>query len=142
MSSRDLAQHPFIRVIAAVISRGDSLLVCQRPHNKRHGGLWEFPGGKCEPGESDLQTTARELREELGVEVEAVGPEEFAITDPGSHFNIAFLPVCNVGEPVCHEHIALAWLPIQELAGMDLAPSDRRFVEQRDTASTVSRNAC
>lgn len=120
---------PVIRVIAAVVARGDRFLVCQRPPHKRHGGLWEFPGGKCEPGESDVHAARRELREELGVEVLAVGREEFAIMDPGSPFLIAFVPVTIVGEPVCHEHTAFVWATLAELAEFPLAPSDRRFVE-------------
>jgi mutator protein MutT len=120
--------HP-IRVIAAVIARGDHLLVCQRPPHKRHGGLWEFPGGKCEPGETDEEAARRELREELGVDVLDVGPEAFAIGDPDSPFHIAFVPVTIAGEPVCHEHTALLWGELGELARLPLAPSDRRFVE-------------
>ena len=48
-----------LRVIAAVIGRADTLLLCQRPPHKRHGGLWEFPGGKLEPGESDADAARR-----------------------------------------------------------------------------------
>jgi 8-oxo-dGTP diphosphatase len=118
-----------IRVIAAVIADGDRLLVCQRPPHKRHGGLWEFPGGKCEPGESDAEAADRELREELGVAATAIGAELFAIHDPGSPFLIAFVPVDISGEPVCHEHSALHWGTLEELIGLPLAPSDRRFVE-------------
>lgn len=118
-----------IRVIAAVVTDGDRLLVCQRPPHKRHGGLWEFPGGKCEPGESDAQAADRELQEELGVTATAVGGELFAIHDPGSPFLIAFVPVAIEGEPVCHEHTALQWGTPSELAELPLAPSDRRFVE-------------
>lgn len=121
---------PSIRVVAAVIARGDRLLVCQRPTHKRHGGLWEFPGGKCEPGESDVEAARRELLEELGVEVKDVGPEVFAIHDPGSPFLIAFVPVTIVGEPICHEHTALQWGEPHDLAQLTLAPSDRRFVEE------------
>jgi mutator protein MutT len=121
-------------VIAAVISRGDELLVCQRPLTKRHGGLWEFPGGKCEAGESDADAARRELHEELGVDVVAVGDAELTIADPGSSFLIVFVPVRIVGEPTCHEHSALTWgLPI-DLARLPLAPSDRRFVELRCAA--------
>jgi mutator protein MutT len=116
-------------VIAAVVARNDRFLVCQRPPHKRHGALWEFPGGKCEPGESDLHAARRELREELGVEVLAAKHEEFAIVDPGSPFLIAFVPVTIAGEPVCHDHTALAWGTLAELAEFPLAPSDRRFVE-------------
>lgn len=120
-----------IRVIAAVVSDGDRLLVCQRPPQKRHGGLWEFPGGKCEPGESDLQAATREMREELGVEVLAVGHAELAVIDPGSPFEIAFVPVSIAGTPICHEHTALVWKTPAELLSLPLAPSDRRFVESR-----------
>ncbi|HNV73404.1 MAG TPA: (deoxy)nucleoside triphosphate pyrophosphohydrolase [Gemmatimonadaceae bacterium] len=118
-----------IRVLAAVIARGDRYLVCQRPADKRHGGLWEFPGGKLEPGETDAEAARRELREELGVEVTEVGRERFGVHDPGSPFHIAFLPVTIVGEPACLEHSALAWATPAELLAYALAPSDRLFVE-------------
>ena len=118
-----------IRVIAAVIADGDLLLVCQRPPHKRHGGLWEFPGGKCEPGESDAAAADRELREELGVSATSVGEALLAIHDPGSPFLIAFVPVQIAGTPECHEHSALRWGTLAELTGLPLAPSDRRFVE-------------
>src|SRR5689334_24168216 len=105
-----------IRVIAAVITRGDKLLVCQRPLHKRHGGLWEFPGGKLEQGEDDETAARRELAEELGIHVERVGEAELEIADPGSPFLIAFVPVEALGTPVCHEHSALAWGTPSELA--------------------------
>jgi 8-oxo-dGTP pyrophosphatase MutT (NUDIX family) len=117
------------RVIAGVISRRDCLLVCQRPPHKRHGGLWEFPGGKVEPKESDESAARRELAEELGVHVESVGEPDFSIADPNSPFLIVFLPTTITGEPTCHEHTALAWLTPTELLNLPLAPSDRRYVE-------------
>ncbi|HEU4628763.1 MAG TPA: NUDIX domain-containing protein [Gemmatimonadaceae bacterium] len=120
-----------IRVVAAVVARGDRLLVCQRPLEKRHGGLWEFPGGKCEPDETDADAARRELREELGVEVVDVAGQEFAVHDPGSPFLIAFVPVTIAGEPTCLEHTALAWETPAALARLPLAPSDRRYVEHR-----------
>ncbi len=123
------APAPAVRVVAAVVERGGRLLVCRRPPHKRHGGLWEFPGGKCEPGESDADAARRELREELGVEVTAVRPAAFAADDPGSPFLVAFVPVAIAGEPACREHTALAWGTPAELARLALAPSDRRFVE-------------
>jgi 8-oxo-dGTP pyrophosphatase MutT (NUDIX family) len=128
-----------IRVIAAVVSDGDRLLLCQRPPHKRHGGLWEFPGGKCEPGESDLEAARRELREELGVEVLAVGPAELAVIDPGSPFEIVFVPVTIAGTPVCREHTALVWKPLAEVPSLSLAPSDRRFVEGRLARASEKR---
>jgi 8-oxo-dGTP diphosphatase len=118
-----------VRVLAAVITRGDRYLVCQRPADKRHGGLWEFPGGKLEPGETDAEAAHRELREELGVEVTQVWGECFGVHDDGSPFHIAFVPVVIRGEPACLEHSALAWATAAELLAYALAPSDRRFVE-------------
>lgn len=118
-----------VRVIAAVARRAETLLVCRRPKHKRHGDRYEFPGGKCEPGESDAAAARRELAEELGVGVTAVGSELFAVADPGSEFVIAFLPVEIRGEPQCIEHTAHVWGTLHELAALPLAPSDRRFVE-------------
>lgn len=120
-----------IRVVAAVVSRGSDLLVCQRPMGKRHGGLWEFPGGKCEPDESDAAAIRRELLEELGVETSAVDAVEFTIADPDSPFLIVFARARIAGEPKCLEHTALMWGQPSELAQLPLAPSDRRYVESR-----------
>ncbi len=117
-----------VRVVAAVIRRGQELLVCQRPLHKRHAGLWEFPGGKCEPDESDADALRRELREELGIEVVEIGKPEFQSQDECSPFMIVFVPVHAVGEPVCHEHADLRWGTAAEIATLPLAPSDRRFV--------------
>lgn len=116
------------RVVAAVIRDGDRFLICQRPTHRRHGCLWEFPGGKCEAGETDAQAITRELAEELGVEVSAVGDALFAASDPDSSFVIAFLPVDIRGEPVCIEHAALAWASRHEMTAYELAPSDARFL--------------
>ena len=58
-----------IDVTAAVIARGGRMLLCQRPQGKRCAGLWEFPGGKAEPGETLEMCLVRECREELGVEL-------------------------------------------------------------------------
>jgi 8-oxo-dGTP diphosphatase len=60
-------------VVAALIERGGRVLVSQRGPDVGHAGRWEFPGGKREPGESDREALARELLEELGVELE-IGP--------------------------------------------------------------------
>ena len=103
------------------------MLVCERPAHKRHGGLWEFPGGKLEPGESILDAARRELAEELEVRVLSVGEVEFAIEDPGSEFVIEFHPVAIEGEPRCLEHAALAWVGVERLLELPLAPSDREY---------------
>jgi 8-oxo-dGTP diphosphatase len=120
-----------IRVVAAVIKRNGRLLVCQRPIHKRHGGLWEFPGGKVEEGESDFAAVERELREELDVAVLAVEPVVFSVTDPGSEFLIEFLFVTIEGEPQALEHDRLQWVTEAELLSIPLAPSDFRFARSR-----------
>lgn len=126
-----------VRVVAAVIARGDRLLVCQRPYQKRYGGLWEFPGGKCGPNESFAGAAHRELREELGVQVIEVGKEEIAIPDPGSSYLIVFIPVVIMGEPTCIEHLQLLWARPSELREMPLAPSDKLYVESRYAETDV-----
>ena len=119
-----------IRVLAAVIQQGDRLLLAQRPANKRHGGLWEFPGGKREPGEDDTLTITRELAEELDVRVRAVGPALATHQDPGSRYLIVFVPVTIDGEPRAVEHEALGWFSRAEALALPLAPSDAAFLAQ------------
>ena len=117
------------RVLAAVVSRNDRYLICQRPAQKRHGGLWEFPGGKFEATESLLDAARRELFEELNVTVTGVERSLFSVADPGSEFVIEFVPTTIEGEPCCLEHLDLRWVPVEELFDLPLAPSDRRFAE-------------
>ena len=124
-------EQTIVQVASAVISRGETLLVCRRPVEKRHGGMWEFPGGKCELGESLADTLRRELLEELDLEVVETGETEFAMRDPGSPFFISFVPVRVKGEPKCYEHIGLRWESVSRLSQLQLAPCDRQYVEIR-----------
>lgn len=114
--------------MAAVIQRGGRFLVCLRPKEKRHGGLWEFPGGKLGSGESLSQAAQRELEEELGLRFESAGNVLFAADDPGSEFTIEFVPVSATGRPVLHEHDAIRWASLAELDRLNLAPTDAMFV--------------
>lgn len=117
-----------VRVLAAVLARDGRLLVGRRPAHKRHGGRWEFPGGKVEPGESDAEALARELREELALGHARLGAERFALRDPDSPYLIVFVDAEAEGEPQPLEHDVLAWATPAELAAYDLAPSDAAFV--------------
>jgi len=123
-------EEKIIRVVAAVIERGGCLLLCRRPAGKRHAGLWEFPGGKLLPGESIPDAARRELAEELAVEVISVGELLFELPDPGSPFVVEFYPVEIGGEPAALEHEALIWARPEDLAALDLAPSDRAFASR------------
>jgi mutator protein MutT len=120
-------EGPVVRVLAAVIRRQGRYLLCLRPSQKRHGGLWEFPGGKLEAKESLAQAARRELREELGVEVTGCGPLLFSHQEPESPFQIEFVPVEIAGEPQALEHPEVRWVSVEEMRDMRLAPSDRAF---------------
>ncbi len=115
---------PTIRVLAAVISRDGRYLLAKRPANKRHGGDWEFPGGKVEAGESDFEALSRELHEELGVTLRTLGRVWCTHRDGDSAFEIAFVEAHIDGEPQAFEHDAIAWVAGMELATYELAPSD------------------
>ena len=74
-------------------------MLARRPAHKRHGGLWEFPGGKLAVGEDHLAAAKRELDEELKLRVESIGPVLFERQDPGSDFIIQFIEVATTGNP-------------------------------------------
>ena len=117
-----------IRVVAAVIQRKDKYLIAQRPLHKRHGGLWEFPGGKLQDKESLFDAAKRELQEELGVQVTETGEVIYTSRDEGSPFLIEFVETKITGEPKPLEHSALEWSSINNLNKKSLAPTDAKFV--------------
>ena len=117
-------------VIAAVVERDGFYLLCRRALQKRHGGYWEFPGGKLEKGESLLDAAKRELLEELDLTVTAIGQLRFSVLDEASGFQINFVDVIAAGEPKLIEHIELGWYSKDKILDLDLAPSDRAFAEQ------------
>jgi 8-oxo-dGTP pyrophosphatase MutT (NUDIX family) len=82
-----------------------------------------------EAGETHFEAARRELAEELDVRVLSVGPAIFSVTDPGSEFLIEFVPTTIDGNPTCLEHTDMKWLSLDELASLELAPSDRQFVD-------------
>lgn len=129
-----------IAVTCALVERAGRLLVAQRPPGKKHALKWEFPGGKIEPGESGPAALVRELREELGVEVD-VGRELPPVThDYGSAIILLRSYLCCLSvadaEPHPHEHVALRWCTPDEAATLDLAAADVPVLAQyvRDRA--------
>lgn len=130
MGNRSTGEQP-VRVVASVIRRGASFLVCRRPLNKRHGGLWEFPGGKVREGETVQEAVRRELMEELQIDVTDIGESLFAAEDPDTSFIIEFIEVKISGEPRAIEHSEVRWRSAVELISLALAPADDRFVRER-----------
>src|SRR5205814_4180776 len=106
------ARQKVIDVAAAVIERPDGcFLLAQRPTGKVYAGYWEFPGGKVEAGEPAERALARELHEELGIEVRASYPwitREYVY--PHGHVRLNFFRVLEwLGEPHPRENQAIAW---------------------------------
>jgi 8-oxo-dGTP diphosphatase len=111
-----------VEVVAAVIERPDGrFLLAQRPAGKVYAGYWEFPGGKVEPGEPLAAALARELHEELGIEVEIADPWIVRIyTYPHAKVRLNFFRVrAWHGDPHGKERQQLAW---QHASALDVAP--------------------
>ena len=124
---------PTLRVVAAVLyDAAGRVLIAQRPAGKFLAGKWEFPGGKLEPGESPEQGLARELAEELGVEVQRCRPLVSLRHDyPDRRIELATLLVERyAGEPAGREGQALKWVAPPELYTLDLLPADRPIVDR------------
>jgi mutator protein MutT len=114
-----------VRVVGAVVLRGQTVLMARRPPGRRHAGLWEFPGGKVEPGEDDPSALARELLEEMGVaaiigDLVAEGADERVI--------LACYRVELLGEPIALFHDRLAWIPLAELRALPTPPADQATI--------------
>lgn len=112
----------------ALIDLDGRVLVQQRPAHKQHGGLWEFPGGKVEAGESPEATLIRELAEELGIDVEAacLAPATFATTDD----LVLLLYVCRKwrGVPTALDAAAIQWARPVALHALPMPPADRPLI--------------
>lgn len=117
-------------MVGAAVLRDGRVLASRRTEPPRLAGLWEFPGGKVEPGESDAQALVRELREELAVEVE-VGPRLGADLPIGTSA-VLRVYLCRLvrGEPVLVDHDAHRWLAADELLEVDWIPVDLPLVDQ------------
>ena len=127
-----------IDVAAGLVFRHGRLLITQRHAQTHLGGLWEFPGGKREPGETFEQCLARELLEELGIEI-SVGPLIQSLTHayPEKTVRLNFYR-CNLlrGEPQCLGCADFAWVEAQELKNFQFPPADARLLDRlRDDAS-------
>jgi 8-oxo-dGTP diphosphatase len=120
-------------VVAAAMVDGDGrVLVQQRPPGKAMAGLWEFPGGKVDAGETPEAALIRELAEELGVDVEAgcLAPATFASEMLGERHMILLLYSLRKwrGIPRALHASALRWVRPIELHGLEMPPADRPLI--------------
>lgn len=119
-----------MRVVAGALIENARLLVACRGPGRAHAGLWELPGGKVEPGESDPSALQREWLEELSLKIEP-GRHLITITLDEVPSPLTFaVYLCSrlEGEPVAHEHSEIRWLEHHELGALDWAPADRPVV--------------
>jgi len=120
-----------IEVVAAVIERDGKLLITRRPEGSHLSGLWEFPGGKPQPGETFEQALRREIDEELGAEV-SVGEriETIEWQYPDKQVRLVFFR-CDVrGEPRPLEGQEMAWVTPAELARYEFPPADAALIQR------------
>ncbi|MDH3545159.1 MAG: (deoxy)nucleoside triphosphate pyrophosphohydrolase [Desulfuromonadales bacterium] len=119
-------------VTAAVISDGEKILITKRPYDKRHPGLWEFPGGKVDPGESPEEALCREIREELDAEIQVLNIFEvvFHRYEWGPVLVLAYScrlltsAIRNLGVT---EH---RWLYPSELPEFSILPADQPIIDR------------
>lgn len=131
-----------VQVVAGLVSdNAGRILIAKRPDNAHQGGLWEFPGGKCEPGEEPRQALARELREELGIVVGECSPYWQEAHDyPDKSVLLDFWRVTSFsGDPAGMEGQQVRWVARPELSQYDFPAGNRTVVarllacEEQDT---------
>lgn len=126
-------QKPILLVVAcALVDTDRRVLIAQRPEGKHMAGMWEFPGGKVDPGETPEAALIRELREELDVETKqaCLAPLSFA-SHSYEHMHLLMpLYVCRrwQGAPTAREHKALKWVRPQALRDYPMPPADEPLI--------------
>ena len=113
-------------VVAALIWREGKFMICQRPAHKARGLLWEFVGGKVDPGESKQQALIRECREELAVEV-SVGDVFMEVLHEYPDLLVRltlFHSAIVAGTPQMLEHNDIQWITVEQIPKFDFCPAD------------------
>ena len=120
-------------VAAALVNGSGEVLLQQRAQGRQMAGLWEFPGGKVEPGERPEAALARELEEELGIGVDQASlmPAAFASADLGERHLLLLLYICRNwrGQPQALDAAALQWVGTGEMEALPMPPADEPLVQ-------------
>ena len=125
-------QHKVIHVAVGVILQGQSILLALRSSKQHQGGKWEFPGGKVEQDESVQQALARELQEEVAIEItqcQAFMQLEYAYPEKTVLLDIYLVSAFN-GEPHGREGQPLRWVAIDELSSIEFPDANQPIVER------------
>jgi len=121
-----------IEVTAAIVMDQGRILIAQKESTHKLAGLWEFPGGKMEPGETPEACLQRELAEELGIQVDITGffhEYTFPLQSTTLHLR-GYRAVVTGGRLTLHEHDDARWVTVSELQGYRFVPSDQELVRQ------------
>ena len=128
MSSKNI-----VDVVGAIIKDGDRYLVGQRAAKKAQGGLWEFMGGKIEPGETPEQALARECREELALEIENEHIIDSVVHEyPEKTIRLTLISCSpkSGSVPKVLEHQQIRWVTVPEMRGIPFAPADSELIDK------------
>lgn len=127
-----LKKIQWIPVVAGFLKKDGRILVGQRPENNSLAGLWEFPGGKIELGESPEEALARELSEELGIEAQ-IGELKLSVTHSYNDVGIVILfyeVLYWKGEPKAKHHLMLEWIYPEELRERSIPEANKKVLEK------------
>lgn len=132
-SAPQMLSFPMLPVVAvALVDHEGRVLLAQRPPDKQHAGLWEFPGGKIDAGELPEAALIRELSEELAIDVNVacLAPATFASVATGDRHLLLLLYVCRKwsGMPRAVEAAALRWLRPVDMHALPMPPADRSLI--------------
>ena len=123
-----------IEVTAAIICQDGKFLICQRPKGKACELLWDFPGGKIEPGETGEECIVREIQEELGVTLRVLRKFTEVIYEyPNRTVHLHFyVSEIESGELVRKEHNAFAWIAKDDIPNFQFCPADAKMLSLTD----------
>ncbi len=119
-------------VVAALIWQGEKFLICQRPEHKARGLLWEFVGGKVEPGETDSQALIRECQEELAITLD-VGSLFMDVLHQYPDLTVRlrlYDATIQEGVPQMIEHHDIQWISVDEIPNYEFCPADIEILEK------------